>query len=253
MTLNFHSGRILYILNERIPTMLGVLVNTITVLIGGTIGNLFKKGIPKKITDALMIGLGLCIVYIGISGAFKGKNTLVLILSIAFGAIIGTLIDIDALVNRFAKWIESKFNKGSKKISIAEGIVTSTLLFCVGSMTVVGSLNAGLRGDNEMLYTKAMLDAVSSTVLASTLGVGVILAAVPVFIIQGGLVLLSGLLNGVLTTAAINEMTCAGSVIIIAIGLNLIGLSKIKVANYIPAIFLAPVFSWIFTLLPFSL
>ncbi|MCQ2485030.1 MAG: DUF554 domain-containing protein [Clostridia bacterium] len=233
--------------------MLGVLVNMVTVLIGGTIGNLFKKGIPQKITDALMIGLGLCTIYIGISGALKGENTLVLILSIAFGAIIGTLIDIDALINRGAKWVESKFKKNGKKTSIAEGIVTSTLLFCVGSMTVVGSLNAGLRNDNEMLYTKAMLDAVSSTVLASTLGVGVILAAVPVLIIQGGLVLLSGLLSGVLTMTAINEMTCAGSVIIIALGLNLMGISKFKVANYIPAIFLAPVFSWIFTLLPISL
>lgn len=233
--------------------MLGVLVNVVTVLVGGTIGNLFKKGIPQKITDALMIGLGLCTIYIGISGALKGENTLVLILSIAFGAIIGTLIDIDALINRGAKWVESKFKKNGKKVSIAEGIVTSTLLFCVGSMTVVGSLNAGLRNDNEMLYTKAMLDAVSSTVLASTLGVGVILAAVPVLLIQGGLVLLSGLLSGVLTTTAINEMTCVGSVIIIALGLNLTGLSKFKVANYIPAIFLAPVFSWIFTLLPISL
>lgn len=233
--------------------MLGVLVNMVTVLIGGTIGNLFKKGIPQKITDALMIGLGLCTIYIGISGALKGENTLVLILSIAFGAIIGTLIDIDALINRGAKWVEGKFKKNGKKVSIAEGIVTSTLLFCVGSMTVVGSLNAGLRNDNEMLYTKAMLDAISSTVLASTLGVGVILAAIPVLIIQGGLVLLSGLLSGVLTMTAINEMTCAGSVIIIALGLNLMGISKFKVANYIPAIFLAPVFSWIFTLLPISL
>lgn len=233
--------------------MLGVLVNMITVLIGGTIGNLFKKGIPQKITDALMIGLGLCTIYIGISGALKGENTLVLILSIAFGAIVGTLIDIDSLINRGANWVENKFKKDGKKVSIAEGIVTSTLLFCVGSMTVVGSLNAGLRGDNEMLYTKAMLDAVSSTVLGSTLGVGVILAAIPVVIIQGGLVLLSGLLNGVLTPTAISEMTCAGSVIIIALGLNLTGISKFKVANYIPAIFFAPVFSWIFTLLPFSL
>lgn len=233
--------------------MLGVIINTITVLVGGTIGNLFKKGIPEKVTDALMVGIGLCVIYIGISGAFEGENTLVLILSIVFGAIVGTLIDIDALINRFAKWVESKFRKGGKKVSVAEGIVTSTLLFCVGSMTVVGSLNAGLKGDNEMLITKAMLDAVSSTVLASTLGVGVILAAVPVFIIQGGLVLFSGLLGNILTTAAINEMTCAGSVIIIAIGLNLTGLSKFKVANYIPAIVFAPVFTWLFTLLPFSL
>lgn len=234
--------------------MLGVLVNTITVLIGGTIGTLFKKGIPEKITNALMVGLGLCVIYIGVSGALEGKNTLVLILSIVFGAIVGTIIDIDALINRFGKLVENKFNrKNSGKVSIAQGIVTATLLFCVGSMTVVGSLNAGLRGDNEMLYTKAMLDAVSSLVLASTLGVGVIFSSVCVFVIQGGLVLLSGLLGGFLTDAAINEMTCAGSVIIIAIGLNLTGISNFKVANYIPAIIFAPIFLWLFSLLPFSI
>jgi len=232
--------------------MLGVLINTITVLIGGTIGTVFKKGIPQKITDALMIGVGLCVVYIGIDGAFKGENTLVLILSVVFGAVVGTLIDIDMWVNRFGKWVEKKFNKGDKKVSIAEGIVTATLLFCVGSMTVVGSLNAGLRGDNEMLITKAMLDAITSVVLASTLGVGVILSAGCVFLIQGGLVLLAGLLGNILTDPAINEMTCAGSVIIIAIGLNLSGLSKFKVANYIPAIIFAPLFTWLFSLLPFS-
>lgn len=234
--------------------MLGVIVNTLTVLIGGTIGTLFKKGIPEKITNALMVGIGLCVIYIGISGALKGENTLVLILSIVFGAVVGTLIDIDSLINRFATWIEKKFNKkNGKKVSVAEGIVTATLLFCAGSMTVVGSLNAGLRNDNEMLYTKAMLDAVSSLVLASTLGVGVILSSILVFVIQGGLVLLSGLLGTILNDTAINEMTCAGSVIIIAIGLNLVGISKFKVANYIPAIIFAPVFVWLFSLLPFSI
>lgn len=234
--------------------MPGVLVNTLTVLLGGTIGTLFKKGIPEKLTDALMKGIGLCVIYIGIKGAFEGSNTLVLILSIVFGAVVGTLIDIDGLINRFANWVEKKFNKkDGKKVSVAEGIVTATLLFCVGSMTVVGSLNAGLKHDNETLYTKAMLDAVSSLVLASTMGVGVILSAACVFVIQGGLVLMSGLLEGVLTQAAVNEMTCAGSVIIIAIGLNLTGISKFKVANYIPAIIFAPVFLWIFSLLPFAI
>lgn len=234
--------------------MPGVLVNTLTVLLGGTIGTLFKKGIPERLTDALMKGIGLCVIYIGIKGAFEGSNTLVLILSIVFGAVAGTLIDIDGLINRFANWVEKKFNKkDSKKVSVAEGIVTATLLFCVGSMTVVGSLNAGLKHDNETLYTKAMLDAVSSLVLASTMGVGVILSAACVFVIQGGLVLMSGLLEGILTQAAVNEMTCAGSVIIIAIGLNLTGISKFKVANYIPAIIFAPIFLWIFSFLPFAI
>ena len=233
--------------------MLGVIVNTITVLIGSTLGTVFKKGISEKITNALMIGLGLCSIYIGIDGALKGENTLVLILSMVFGAVVGTLIDIDGLINRFGKWVETKFKRNGNKVSIAEGIITATLLFCVGSMTIVGSFNAGLRNDNEMLFTKSTLDAISSAVLASTLGFGVILSAGCVFIIEGGLVLLAGLLGGILNEPAINEMTCAGSVIIIAMGLNLTGLSKFKVANYVPAIFFAPLFTWLFSILPFSI
>lgn len=233
--------------------MLGVLVNTIAVLIGGTVGTLFKKGIPEKITKAIMTGLGLCIVYIGIDGALKGENTLVLIVSMVFGTAIGTLIDIDRQINRLAAWVERKFSKGDKKVSVAEGIVTGTLLFCVGSMTVVGSLNSGLRDDNEMIYTKSLLDLISSSMLASTLGVGVVLSAVPLAIIQGGLVLASGLLVGVLNDAAINEMTCVGSIMIVAIGLNLAGISKFKVANFLPAIVFAPIFTWLFSLLPISI
>lgn len=233
--------------------MLGVIVNTIAVLIGGTTGTLLKKGIPERITNAVMVALGLCTIYIGIDGALKGENTLVLIISMVIGTAIGTLIDIDKQINRFAKWIENKLSKNGRKIPVAEGIVTGTLLFCVGSMTVVGSLNSGLRNDNEMIYTKSMLDVCSSTMLASTLGVGVILAAVPLFIIQGGLVLAAGLLVNFLSDAAINEMTCTGSVIIIALGLNLTGISKFKVANYLPAIVLAPIVTWLFSLLPFSI
>lgn len=233
--------------------MLGVIVNTITVLIGSTLGTVFKKGISEKITNALMIGLGLCSIYIGIDGALKGDNTLVLILSMVFGAVVGTLIDIDGLITRFGNWVEGKFKKEGGKVSIAEGIITATLLFCVGSMTIVGSFNAGLRNDNEMLFTKSTLDAISSAVLASTLGFGVILSAGCVFVIEGGLVLLAGLLGGILNEPAINEMTCAGSVIIIAMGLNLTGLSKFKVANYVPAIFFAPLFTWLFSIFSFPI
>ncbi|MBQ4051662.1 MAG: DUF554 family protein, partial [Oscillospiraceae bacterium] len=132
----------------------------------------------------------------------------------------------------------------------AEGIVTATLLFCVGSMTVTGSIQAGLTGDNSVLITKATLDLVSSMMLASSLGIGVLLSAGAVFVIQGGLVLLAGLLAPVMSTGAINEMTCAGSILIIMIGTNLMGITKIKVADYLPAILFAPV---IYNLIPLVL
>lgn len=233
--------------------MLGVIVNMLAAIVGGTLGTLFKKGIPEKITNSIMIAVGMCVVYIGIDGALKGENTLVLIISMLLGTAIGSLIDIDDKINRLGKWVENKFNNGEKKVSIAEGFVTATLLFCVGSMTVVGSLNAGLLGDNQMLYTKSLLDLISGTMIAASCGIGVIFSAIPILIFQGGIVLLAELLSGVLTTPAINEMTCVGSVIIIALGLNLVGISKFKVANFMPAIVLAPLVCMLFEILPFSL
>lgn len=233
--------------------MLGVIVNMLAAVVGGTLGTLFKKGIPEKITKSIMIAVGLCVIYIGIDGALVGENTLVLIVSMLVGTAIGSLIDIDDKINRLGSWVEKKFNKGEKKVSIAEGFVTATLLFCVGSMTVVGSLNAGLLGDNQMLYTKSLLDLISGTMIAASCGIGVVFSAVSILVIQGGIVLLAELLSGVLTTPAINEMTCVGSVIIIALGLNLVGISKFRVANFMPAIVLAPLVCMLFELLPFSL
>ena len=221
--------------------MLGVIVNVITVIIGSCVGLLLKKGIPERVSKATMIGLGACTLYIGISGSLSGENVLILIAAIVLGVIVGTLLNIDGAINKLAEKVESRFKKDGKTVSIAEGLVTATLLFCVGSMTVTGSIQAGLTGDNSVLITKAMLDLVSSMMLASSLGVGVLLAAVTVFIIQGGLVLLAGLIAPFMSAGAINEMTCAGSLIIVMIGTNLMGITKIKVADFLPAILFAPI------------
>lgn len=221
--------------------MIGVIVNVITALLGSSIGLLFKKGIPERVTKAAMIGLGACTLYIGISGSLVGENTLILIVSVVLGAIVGTLLNIDGAINRLAGKVEEKFKKDGKGVSVAEGLVSATLLFCVGSMTVTGSIQAGLTGDNSVLITKAMLDLVSSMMLASSLGIGVLLSSVAVFVIQGGLVLLAGLISPVMSAGAINEMSCAGSILIIMIGTNLMGITKIKVADFLPAILFAPV------------
>lgn len=221
--------------------MLGVIVNVITVLIGSFIGLLFKKGIPERVSTATMTGLGACTLYIGISGSLCGENVLIVIASVVLGAISGTLLNIDGAINTLAKKVETKFRKEGQNVSIAEGLVTATLLFCVGSMTVTGSIQAGLTGDNSVLITKATLDLVSSMMLASSLGFGVMLASVSVFVIQGGLVLLASLISPFMSVGAINEMTCAGSILIIMIGTNLMGITKIKVADFLPAIVFAPV------------
>ena len=221
--------------------MLGVIINAITVIAGASLGLMFKKGIPQRVEKSVMTGLGACTVYIGITGSLCGENVLVLIASVVLGAITGTLLNIDGAINKLADKVETRFKKPGQNVSVAEGLVTATLLFCVGSMTVTGSIQAGVSGDNSVLITKAMLDLVSSMMLASTLGIGVLLAAVAVFVIQGALVLLAGVVAPVLSTGAINEMTCAGSLLIIMIGTNLMGITKIKVADYLPAILYAPV------------
>ena len=221
--------------------MFGVLVNVGTVVLGALAGLLFKKGIPEKVSKAAMIGLGVCTLYIGISGSLEGENVLLVIASVVLGAIVGTLLDIDGKINILGQKVEQKFKKDGNTTSVAEGWVTATLLFCVGSMTVTGSITAGLTGDHSILVTKAMLDLVSAMMLASSLGAGVLLSAVSVLVIQGGLVLLSSLLSPFLSAGAINEMTCVGSLLIIMIGTNLMGLSKFKVADYLPAILFAPI------------
>lgn len=230
--------------------MLGVIVNTIAVIVGSSIGLLCKKGIPKKFSDAIMTGIALCTVYIGISGALKGENTIVLIFSMVLGAIVGTALDIDGYLNRLGGVLEAKFSKPGEKGGIAQAFVTASLLFCVGAMTIVGSLTAGLTGDNEMLFTKSVLDLISAAMLSVSLGIGVLFSAAFVFVMQGALVLLAGLLEPVLTAAAINEIICSGSLLIIGLGLNMLGIAKIKVANYLPAFLFAPVVLWLVSFIP---
>lgn len=218
--------------------MFAVIINTLAVLVGSTVGLLLKKGIPDSIRDIVMKGLALCTIYIGITGSLKGQNTLVLILSVVIGAIIGQSLDLDKRLNKFAEKLESRFKKPGDKVSIAEGFVTASLLFCVGAMTIVGSLRAGLEGDYEMLITKSILDLISSCIFASALGIGVLLSAGFVLIFQGSIVLLAQYVSPYLGDQVIAEMTCAGSLLIIALGLNILGVTQLKVMNYLPAIFI---------------
>ncbi len=229
--------------------MLGVVVNTITVILGSSVGLLFKKGIPDRVASAIMKGIGLCTFYIGVSGSLKGENTLILIISMVIGIAAGTVIDIDDKINRLGNLVERKFSKGKDTVSISKGFVTASLLFCIGAMTIVGSLNAGLTGDNEMLFTKSMLDFFSSAMLSVSLGIGVLLSSAFVFVFQGAIVLLANFIAPILTDAAIAEMICAGSVMIIGLGLNLLDITKLKIANMLPAIAIAPILCYIISII----
>ena len=216
--------------------MIGVFANTATIIIGSIIGLLIKKGLSERIANAMTTATALAVVYIGIDGMLNGENTLILVLSMVIGGVIGTLLNLDGHLESLGNKIENKFSNGNGKI--ADGFVSATLLFCVGAMTIVGSLQSGLSGNHEMLFTKSILDLISSIVLASTLGWGVMLAAVSVFAIQGSIVLLAQAVEPFLSTAVIAEMTCAGSVLILALALNMLGITKIKLMNFVPAIFI---------------
>lgn len=219
--------------------MLGTLINSGAVIIGACIGLLLKKGMPERLADTLMKGLGLCTLYLGISGSLKGENSLILIISIVAGAMIGEAVNLELRINLLGKWIESKFSaKNDSMNSIAGGFVTASLLFCVGAMTIIGSLQSGLTGNHEMLINKSMLDFVAAIIFASSLGIGVIFSAAFVFLYQGSITLLAQWISPLLTDTVINEMTCVGSVIILGLGLNMLGITKLKVMNYVPAIFI---------------
>ena len=219
--------------------MLGTIVNTVAVIIGAALGMVLKKGLPHRMADTLMKGLGLCTLFLGISGSLKGQNSLILIISMVVGTIIGDGIDLEDKINRLGRWLEDKFKgKNSKQVSIAEGFVTASLLFCVGAMAIIGSLQSGLQGNHEILFNKSMLDFVAAIIFASTLGVGVMFAAVFVFVYQGVITILAQWISPFLSENVIAEMTCVGSVIIIGLALNMIGITKLKVMNYVPAIFI---------------
>ena len=224
--------------------LIGTLVNTGTVLAGSGIGMLLGNIIPERLRDTVMKGLGLCTMFIGITGMLDGGNALITILSVVIGAVIGELLDLDERLNRLSRKLETRFRKDSAHSTFAEGFVTATLVFCVVAMTIVGALQDGLTGNHELLFTKATLDFVSSMIFASSLGIGVMLAAGSVFLIQGSIACLASFLAPLLQntcsagTTTITEMVVVGSVLILGLGMNLIGITRLKIMNYVPAIFL---------------
>lgn len=229
--------------------MLGTVINAAAIVAGSLIGLLFKKGFSKRIADAVMAGLALCVLYIGISGALEGRHVLAAILSIVTGGIVGTLLDLDARLKNLGERIEARMKRGAE-IGFANGFVTASLLYCVGAMAILGALSSGLKADHSILYTKSLLDFISAIVLAATLGAGVLFSAIPVFLYQGLIAVLAQFVAPVLNEATVADMTCVGSLLLIALGLNMLGVTKVKIMNYVPGIFLAIGFSALMALLP---
>ena len=267
----------------------GTVVNVLTVVCGSVIGLLIKRFLTgnrrsktvEALSDCIFKGLGLCVLGIGITGTIKaavndqilealgsaeqiasgesvaltaplaGERPLIIIFSVVIGVILGHFLRLDDGLNRLGDRVEALAK--NRFGNVAQGFVSASLLFCVGSMTIVGSLNSGLLGDHTMLYTKAMLDLVSSIILSMTLGIGILFSAGFVFTFQGGITLLAQWIAPFLTAEVITCMTGVGSILIIGLALNVLGITKIKVMNYVPAIlmpaFLIPLADWIVGLL----
>ena len=221
--------------------MVATLVNCGVIIVGCIIGLFIKGGIPERFNKIIMNGLALCAMFIGFSGALEGNNTITTIVSMAVGALIGELINIDKWLNKLGETIQKKLDKGNGKESrIAEGFVNASLLFCVGAMSIVGALQAGLAGNYDTIYAKTVLDGVSSIIFSASMGIGVIFSSVTVILYQGGITLCASFLSGILSQAVIAEMTAVGSLMIVGLGLNLLEVTDIKIANLLPGI-LVPV------------
>lgn len=224
--------------------MLGTIVNSLMIILGSLIGLFIKGKVNEKLSSTIMNGLALCVIYIGISGALKGNNTIVMIISIAIGGLFGEIIDIDLKLENLGKRIEKRINNKKDNVSISEGFVTSTLLFCIGAMAIVGSIESGLNHNHDTLFAKSILDGISSIIFSSTLGIGVMISSISVFLYQGSITLAAGTLSYILNDVAISNMTAVGSLLIIGLGLNVLGVTKIKVSNLLPSIIIAIILSY---------
>ena len=238
---------------------IGTLVNFVSVLVFGLLGAFVKKGIPKHISEAVMSGMAICVIYIGIDGALEASpavsdgsflsaglmKVLIMILSIGLGTFIGELIDFDGLVTRLGDSLEKRFQKkmtdadgkDGTRGNFSRGFVSCSILFCVGAMAVNGAI-ADAVGHPDILLAKSVIDSISCFVMATTLGVGCAMSAFMLLIYQGTLAVLGYFLSSVLPAATLTYMSTTGSLIIILIGTNMLGITKVKTANMIPAIFL---------------
>ena len=226
--------------------LIGTTVNAIAIIAGASVGLFLRRvtglsgsvdanSLAGRLQDIIMKGVALCVLYLGVDGMLAGENTLIAILSMVIGAIIGETLDLDKRMQKLGDWLQAKVGRLFPGGNLAEGFVTACLLFCVGAMAIVGALEDGLTGNHSTLFAKALLDGISSIVFASSLGVGVLFSAAAVFIYQGSIALLASVVSPLLAAEVITEMSCVGSILILALSLNMLGVTRIKVMNLVPA------------------
>ncbi len=223
--------------------MIGNYVNTLAIVVGTLLGLLVQKGLKEEYKTIIMQGIGLSVLFIGAATALGGllnpdSEPILFIISLVIGGIIGEMLGIEKGLNRLGLFMQKKVGSGGH--NVAKGFVTASLIFCVGTMAIIGSLESGLRGNYNMLFAKSVLDGVTSMILASTLGLGVIFSAAAVFVYQGAIIIFAGTLEPLLTIQVIREISIIGGILIFGIGLNMTEIKKINTANLLPAV-LVPV------------
>ena len=224
--------------------MIGTLVNTAAVIGGGVIGLLLKKRMPERITTIYFQAIGLFTLAIGASMAVEMQHILIVVSSLAIGSLLGEWIDIEQGAERLSNRIKHRFRIGSEKFS--EGLVTAFLLFCVGSLTILGTIQEGTGGSPDLLYTKSLMDFFSAILLASAFGVGVALSAVPLFLFQASLTLLAGYAGSFFTEDIILGLISVGGILLIGLGINILGIQKIRVMNMLPSLVVVALLLWLF-------
>lgn len=215
--------------------MLGTIVNSLAILVGGFTGSLFRNKISSAYNETIMKALGLSVILIGLKGALQVNNILLLIISLTLGTLIGEIMKIEKGIENIGIWLEQKF---SNQKGLAKGFVTASLVYCVGAMAIMGSLESGLTSNHDILYAKSLLDGISAIIFSSSLGIGVCFSAISVFIYQGVITLTATFMKPYLIPSVVNEMSAIGGLLIVAIGLNMLEIKRIKVGNMLPAIFI---------------
>lgn len=229
---------------------MGTIVNAVTIILGTILGSSLKGRFSENIKKTVMHGLSLTVILIGLSMAIKTENLLVVTLSMVIGGIIGEALKIEDCLDRFGAGLEARFSGGDGNFTRA--FVSASLIYCVGAMAVLGSIQSGLEGDHSILFVKSILDGVSAVVFSSSMGIGVAFSALPVFLYQGVITLAAAYIKVFLTETIITEMTATGGLLIFAIGINMLGINvTIKVGNLLPAIFVSVILALLFTGLPF--
>jgi uncharacterized membrane protein YqgA involved in biofilm formation len=216
--------------------MLGPVVNGLAIVVCALAGCFIIRGIPERFEELIKKAIGLSIIFVGIKGALDNQRVLLLIMSMVGGAVIGELINLDRLMNRFGIWAEARL--GMQGGTFSKGFVSASILFCTGSMAIVGSMQSGLMGNHETLFAKSILDGSISLIFGASMGIGVVFSALPVFIYQGSISLAASAIKDYLSPDIIREMAAVGSLLVAAIGYNFLGVKEIRVANLIPAIFI---------------